>query len=236
MLPVALFILAAVTETRAAPDGECVVLLHGLARTARSMTKLGDALQGRGYQVINVDYPSRKHGIAELAELAIGATLRRAESQRCERVHFVTHSLGGILVRYYLRQQCIANLGRVVMLAPPNQGSEVVDQFGKLPGFTLLNGPAGHELGTGADSIPLQLGAVDYPVGVIAGTRSVNPLLSTALPPPHDGKVSLPRARVEGMSDFLSVPVSHPFIMRNDAVIAAVLRFLATGAFAEDSR
>jgi triacylglycerol esterase/lipase EstA (alpha/beta hydrolase family) len=226
-----LFALAAADHPAPPHGDECVVLLHGLARSARSMQTLQRALRARGYQVENIDYPSRKHGIAVLAELAIGDALARCATTQVRRIHFVTHSLGGILVRYYLTHHRIGKLGRVVMLAPPNQGSEVVDRFGTLPGYRWLNGPAGFELGTRHDSIPLQLGAVDYPVGVIAGTRSVNPILSMALPAPDDGKVSLPRAKLAGMRDFLSVPVSHPFIMRNAAVIQQVIRFLETECF-----
>lgn len=216
------------------PSDECVILLHGLARTARSMARLAAALRDAGYRVVNVDYPSRKHDIATLARLSIGDTLARENLARYARLHFVTHSLGGILVRHYLKMQRPANLGRVVMLAPPNQGSEVVDAFSRVPGYAFINGPAGFELGTRDDSVPRQLGAVDYPVGVIAGTRSVNPILSTALPSPDDGKVSLAATQVEGMHDFLSLPVAHPFIMRHPQVIAQVRNFLATGAFKHD--
>ncbi len=235
ILPIAFIALAVASTADAQATQQCVVLLHGLARSAQSMRKLETALNQQGYQVVNVDYPSRKHGIAELADIAIGTTLARSQLQRCDTIHFVTHSLGGILVRYYLKHHRVGKLGRVVMLAPPNQGSEVVDHFGKLPGYNFINGPAGQQLGTREDSIPVQLGPVDFPLGVIAGTRSINPILSTALPGPNDGKVALERAKVDGMSDFLSVPVSHPFIMRNPTVIAAVIHFLATGAFAHDT-
>lgn len=200
------------------------------------MHRLATRLRECGYRVDNVDYPSRRHGVPELAELAVGSALARCRAQSFRRLHFVTHSLGGVLVRQYLKSHRIANLGRVVMLAPPNQGSEVVDRFGRLPGFRFINGPAGLQLGTQGDSVPLQLGAVDYPVGVIAGTRSINPILSTALPSPDDGKVSVERARVEGMRDFLCVPVAHPFIMRNAAVIDEVLHFLAHGNFTHAAR
>ncbi len=227
----ALLFLAFVSLPAAAAPVDCVVLLHGLARTAGSMEKLATALRDHGYEVANVDYPSRHFGIAELAGLAIGEGLLRCDAVQAPKIHFVTHSLGGILVRYYLKHDSIANLGRVVMLAPPNHGSEVVNHFGQLPGYRLLNGPAGFELGTDARSIPLQLGAVDYAVGVIAGTRSINPILSSVLSNPDDGKVSVQSARLDGMTDFLTVPASHPFIMRNAAVISQVVHFLQTGTF-----
>lgn len=218
-----------------AAHADCVILLHGLARTARSMEELESAFAQRGYKVANVDYPSREQPIETLAGDAIQAGLALCHMEGDEKVHFVTHSMGGILVRYYLRKNTLPNLGRVVMLAPPNGGSEVVDHLRDVPGFELLNGPAGMELGTDAQSVPVRLGPVTYPVGVIAGTRSVNPILSQYLPNPDDGKVSVESAKVEGMADFITLPVPHPFIMRSDEAIRQALAFVETGAFIHDS-
>jgi pimeloyl-ACP methyl ester carboxylesterase len=208
---------------------DCVVLLHGLARTSSSMAPLSQALTKAGYRVVNVDYPSREKPIEELAPLAIGSGLEGCRPD--SRIHFVTHSLGGILVRYYLANNDVAKLGRVVMIAPPNQGSEVVDNLGNIPGFTEFNGPAGAQLGTGINSVPLSLGPVDYEVGIIAGTESVNIILSQYLPNPDDGKVSVASTRVEGMQDFIKVPYSHPFIMRAPLVIKQTQAFLTRGKF-----
>lgn len=209
----------------------CVILLHGLARTSASMWPMAEALEAQGYRVANIDYPSREHPIEVLAPLAVGAGLAQCRSQSATLIHVVTHSLGGILLRAYLHERDIPELGRVVMLGPPNRGSEVVDQFAGVPGFEALNGPAGAQLGTGPDSVPLQLGRVDFVVGVIAGTASINPILSTAFDGPNDGKVSVSRAKVDGMSDFVALPVSHPFLMRDDTAIRQTLAFLRTGRF-----
>jgi len=111
---------------------------------------------------------------------------------------------------------------------------QVVDKFGDLPGYNLLNGPAGSQLGTGEASVPLQLGPVTVNVGVIAGTKTFNPILSQVLPNPDDGKVSVYSARVEDMCGFLTVPVSHPFIMKEDLVIKQVLHYLRNGVFSGD--
>jgi triacylglycerol lipase len=208
---------------------ECVVLLHGLARSPSSMNKLADAFSERGYTVANVGYPSRTLPVEELAALATEAGLSRCAAD--DTVHFVTHSLGGILVRYFLAHDDIDNLGRVVMLAPPNHGSKVVDRLRNFPGFKLLNGPAGRQLGTDRESVPLQLGPVDYEVGVIAGTKTVNLILSQFLERPNDGKVSVRSARVEGMKAFITVPHSHPFIMNAPGVIAQAISFIETGEF-----
>jgi pimeloyl-ACP methyl ester carboxylesterase len=210
---------------------ECVILLHGLARTHKSMIPLATQLQARGYKVVNVDYASRNFPIAELAQKAIPPALAQCRAEPSSRIHFVTHSLGGILVRQYLSQQPIPELARVVMLAPPNKGSEVVDWLKHAPGFGLINGPAGKELGTDKNSLPNTLGKVDFELGVIAGTRSINLLLSLYLPNPDDGKVSLESTKIEGMQDFISLAVSHPYIMKDDKAIAQIIYFLVHGKF-----
>lgn len=218
-----------------APTGvgaaECVVLVHGLNRSEHSMVKLQDALQTDGYATINVAYPSRTKPVDELAEPYIGRAVADCRTAGAERIHFVTHSMGGILVRYYLAHETMGDLGRVVMLGPPNQGSEVVDALKDVPGFETINGPAGRQLGTDAASIPQQLGPVTYPVGVIIGNRSINPLLSLLIPGEDDGKVSVERAKVEGMTDFLVVPHTHPLIMNSEQVIHQTCHFLRRGAF-----
>lgn len=212
---------------------DCVVLLHGLLRSSAAMDKMAEALAEHDYQVANVDYPSRHKTIEELAPEAVEAGLARCEGE--QPVHFVGHSLGGILVRYYLAENELPTLGRVVMLGSPNQGSEVIDNLGEVPGFRKLNGPAAAQLGTDENSVPLSLGPVDYEVGIIAGTRTINVILSQYLPNPDDGKVSVASAKVDGMTDFLAVPHSHPFIMKNDNVIAQTIHFLEHGKFRHES-
>jgi len=213
---------------------ECVVLLHGLARTASSMNIMQQSLSLQGYKVVNIDYPSRKNDIETLAELAVSQGVNACHDVNAEKIHFVTHSLGGILVRQYVDQHSLPLLGRVVMLGPPNQGSEVVDNLKNMPGFELLNGPAGMQLGTDESDFVANLGPVDFELGVIAGSKSINLILSTFLPNPDDGKVSAKRAAVKGMCDFVILPVTHPMMMRDREVINHVLHFLQTGRFEGD--
>jgi hypothetical protein len=219
------------SEQLGAAKSECVILLHGLARTSKSMLPLAEQLRAQHYVVVNVDYPSRDFPIATLAEKAIAPALANCRQYPISGIHFVTHSLGGILVRQYLSLQKIPELKRVVMLAPPNKGSHVVDNLKNLPPYDWLNGPAGQELGTEPTSLPNSLGAVDFDLGVIAGTNSVNLLLSLYLPNPDDGKVSVEHTKIDGMRDFISLPVSHPYIMKDETAIAQIIHYLQHGQF-----
>jgi pimeloyl-ACP methyl ester carboxylesterase len=213
-------------------DSEAIILLHGLTRTSRSMNKAAKLLAAYGYKIINVDYPSRSADISALAQQYIAQALKQCETEEVKKIHFLTHSMGGILLRDYLATNNIDKLGRVVMLAPPNQGSEVVDKLGGLKLFYILNGPAGLQLGTDSSSVPNRLGPVNFQLGVIAGKRTVNPFLSMLIPGINDGKVSVSRAQVAGMKDFIVMPYSHPFIMQHEAVIQQALHFIQQGYFA----
>lgn len=210
---------------------QCVILLHGLARTHLSMQAMEKALYKQGYQVINVSYPSRELPVGELAQIAVEQGLNRCQLNSSDAVNFVTHSLGGILLRQYCQTHKIPGLKRVVMLGPPNKGSEAVDKLRDFPGYTLLNGPAGRELGTTQLDLPKKLGPVNFELGVIAGKRSINLLLSQLIPRPNDGKVSVESTQIEGMKDFITLPVTHTFMMRNPQVIQQTLHFLQHGEF-----
>ena len=217
-----------------ATAAECVVLLHGLARTSSSMNKMEDALQEEGYTTANIDYPSREFEIAELANIAVEEGLKTCRAKDdIEKIHFVTHSLGGILVRQYLSTAPIDELGRVVMLGPPNQGSNAADDLDGVPGFDWMNGPAGRQLGKGEASVPLALGPVNFELGVIAGNRTIDPITSAVLDNPDDGRVSVEDTKVEGMDDFVIVEHSHAFMMRMRKPIQLTKAFLHSGSFDE---
>lgn len=244
---------AATVTTRGNPKGQPVVLLHGLARSAGSMEKMAAQLASAGYAVCNIDYPSRKYRIEVLAKDYVAPAIRRCFPKPTAPIAFVTHSMGGIVLRQLAATKAVSSIGRAVMLSPPNQGSAVVDRLGGLAPFRWLNGPAGAQLATiGANTVgarhalpqqpnairarhalPLleQLGPAPFELGIITGTRSINLLLSLLLTGPNDGKVTVESAQLQGMKAFLTVPVSHPFIMQNHAVMAETLYFLQHGTF-----
>ncbi len=217
----------------AAHADECVILLHGLARGSDSMNKMEKKLN-KYYRVVNYDYPSTREDIATLAETAIPEAVEKCGDT--ESILFVTHSMGGILVRQYLSNHTIENLGRVVMLGPPNHGSEIVDKLGEVPGFEMINGEAGKQLSTSSRSVPNTLGPVGFDLGVIAGKASFNPIYSAMLPGDDDGKVSTESTMVEGMNDHIELPASHTFMMRNPEVIAQALFYLKYGRFDRSDR
>jgi len=206
---------------------EYVILLHGLLRNKGSMKKMQRALEEGGYKVINHDYPSSKANVKTLALEEIPKALSLCDN--ASSIHFITHSMGGILLRAYLDEHSIEKLGHVVMLGPPNQGSEIVDKIGKAPGFRALNGPAGLDLGT--MGVAQRFKPIDFTLGVIAGTRTIDILGYLMLPRPNDGKVSVESTKIEGMKEHLIMKVTHTFMMQNANVIKQSIHFLKEGRF-----
>jgi hypothetical protein len=242
--------------TRPLP-GETVVLLHGLGLGSWAMKRFEHALRREGYQVVNLSYGSRWTPLEQLAGSWLPRMLHDTGADTAPRLHFVTHSMGGIVLRLWLYQQTAAithapdpgataatfpsplvaphhRLGRIIMLAPPNAGSEVADHLRGFPPFRWFTGVNGARLGTGPDSLPRSLGpwpASAGELGVIAGDHSFNPLFSAWLPGPDDGKVSVASTRLAGMSDFLVLRHSHTWIQWRRETVRQTCAFLRDGHF-----
>jgi alpha-beta hydrolase superfamily lysophospholipase len=227
-------IMLAASVALATPRQEAVVLLHGLGRTSWSMSRLARELEADGCQVVNLSYPSRSQSLEALAHDWLPARLRAAGVADAPAVHFVTHSMGGIVVRLWLRDQPPpANLGRIVMLAPPNAGSEVSDHLDAFPPFRWFTGANGRRLGTRPDALPRTLGAwpTRAPLGVIAGDRSLNPFFSAWLPGANDGKVTVAATHLAGETDHVVVHHSHTWLGWSRDTIEQVKTFLRTARF-----
>lgn len=222
-------LLSAGAATTAESAEDSVVLLHGLGRSATNMKILEWRLAARGYHVCNVGYDTR----VERIEIAVDAVRRSIEACRppSRRLHFVTHSLGGLVLRALLSAHDVPELGRAVMLAPPNRGSEIADRLRDLGWLGPVMGPLSIQLGTRDDDLPNRLPAPNLPFGVIAGNHWINPAGPIWLPSPHDGTVSVASTRLPGMQDHIVLPYTHTFIMNAAPVADQVEAFLRDGAF-----
>ncbi len=210
---------------------ECVILLHGLARTSASMKKLEKFFIADSFMVVNYDYPSTKEPIKKIARKYVNDAVCLCKKNSAKKIHFVTHSLGGIVTLQYLQSHKLPKGSRIVMLSPPSRGSELADYLKDFCLYKWMNGPAGQQLGTGPKSVPNMLKPVEPALGIITGDVSYNPVFSQILPGPDDGKVSVKRARFPGMDDFMVIHASHTFIMKNKQAMKQALFFIKNGRF-----
>lgn len=214
-------------------DGERVVfLVHGLWRTRFSLLRLELCLRRAGFTVVNRSYQTTKKPLPEHAADLAALVARSLEGRKVREVHFVTHSMGGLVTRYMLTHHDIPHPGRFVMLAPPNHGARKMELFKGVPLLRLFLGPyAASELGQGEDAIFREAGIPSLEFGIIAGGTGGPRGYSLYLDGDNDGTVRVEETRLEGAKDFLLVPHLHTFIMNARAVIDATIRFLETGRF-----
>ncbi|WP_223670793.1 esterase/lipase family protein [Kangiella shandongensis] len=210
---------------------EAVILIHGMGRSHRSMRKLEVFLKAKGYVTYNRSYPSTVANVERSAVHYINSALANISHESISTVHFVTHSLGGLLVRYFLSNHQMKKLGRIVMLSPPNQGSEVAERYRKHFWYKWITGIPGQQLYQNNNPLLKELKPLKTEVGIIAGTRSSDPWFNHAFEHPHDGKVSVNGAQLPEMKQMIQVPHGHTFIMNKASVKNHIANFLATGNF-----
>lgn len=218
-----------------AAKGDYVVLLHGMGRSAATMTRMQHYLEKRGYHVLNLSYASRKYGIEALAD-RIHPAIRDFNIDETQQIHFVGYSLGGLVTRAYIEKHRPENLGRVVTIGTPNEGSEVADTLHSRAAYRAFFGPAGQELTTESRTAGLTPGGMpkpDYELGCIAGDRTVDPISSfVIIGGPDDGKVSVKSATYPaGAKDHITLHANHTFIAMDLDVIKQVRHFIEHGEF-----
>jgi len=224
-------LLLATEESSGNNINECVIILHGIARTKWSMSKIDKYLAESGYKTVNMDYPSTRELIEHIAKKYVSKAVDQCTEEQVDKIHFVTHSMGGIVVRQYLQTNSVPEGSRLIMLSPPNQGSEVVDYLRDYFLYQWITGPAGQQLGTDNESLPNNLEPMEIEVGVITGDKSFNPWFSSIVSGPDDGTVSVERAQLKEMTDFIVVDSTHTFIMRDPHVHQQIFHFLQYGIF-----
>ncbi len=218
-------------------NGDYVILLHALAKGSRSMRKIERDLNDEGYTVINLSYPSTKHSIEDLSEKYLAKAIKKLCTDKKKKIHFVTYSLGGIIVRQYLQNHHKLNIDKIVMIAPPNKGSEVVDfmksNFLFKPFFHWFFGPAGQQLGTKKSSYVNSAleNTIHHEIGVIAGDSCINPFTPFLIKGPNDGRISVKNTKIKNMKDHIVIHSPHCFIASNDECIKQVSYFLSYGLF-----
>jgi triacylglycerol lipase len=222
------FIMLSSTSMASAPD--CVLLLHGLARTHHAMSSLESTLKQHDYLVVNRDYPSTKQSIETLAEYHIQPMIDACLIQQPEHIIVITHSLGGLVFEKYLETHALPELSHVVMLSPPHHGSPLANMLHHHFLYQTIMGPAGEELLTtdinNTSSIPKHV-----KFGIIAGNFNLVPFSHAVFHEENDGKVSVSSAKADNMTDFIVLPVSHTFMMNNHLTQRMILNFLQHGVF-----
>lgn len=229
-LLVCLLVLSASTAAETPPP-DCVVLLHGIGMRSYVMNRLESALGADGYRVVNLSYPSRQMPFEQIAGEYLPAQLKEHGVADAPHVHFVTHSMGSLIVRKFIQDSRPANLGRVVMIGPPNHGSTAADEAKENALLREFLGGNLVRLGTGEDAIVRTLGPADFDVGIIAGEVPVNPVFGRVLAGKNDGAVTVESAKLEGMHDFIVVPYSHTLMLWRSEVVDQVRAFLREGKF-----
>lgn len=230
-LCVGVLLLMFTAQLPAKPNGECVILLHGILANKHYMRPMAQYLQKHGYMTVNISYPSTKRELRELIAY-VKRDIDAIKTEPCTKLHFVGWSMGSFIIRGLLHQHSWDNLGRVVFLGPPSQGSELADALDNIPLYHHIFGPAGKQLRTNQEAIEKVIGTqADYPLGIIAGNLRLNPIASMILPGEHDGRVSVERTKLKGMDDHITLRVDHSFLPSNKTAKHQTRHFLEHGAF-----
>jgi pimeloyl-ACP methyl ester carboxylesterase len=215
-------------EDKSKKDG--VIVLHGIFRTKYSMRILANFLEKSGFNVLNIGYPSTRYSIENLADI-IKEEIELFSKDISGKLHFVGYSMGGLLIRSYLKKYRPKNLGRVVMIGTPNKGSEVADFLKNFFLYKMLYGPAGQQLITMQENFSKIYAPIDFELGIISGNKPLLPLSSLLIRTPHDGLVSIESSKIDEAKDHIIIPSNHTLFPYNKEMCKQVVYFLNIGKF-----
>ncbi len=212
---------------------DCVILLHGLMRSSGSMSAIDSRLKQASYKTVNMNYASHRYSISDLADQTIPEAIRQCEaSSELDRIHVITHSMGGLVIRDFLARNTAVKFDKVIMLGPPNQGSELIDFYARFPGFLKVAGPAAVQLSTSYQAersyVVNDSEQKSYELIVIAGNKSINPILSWIIPGEDDGKVAVDRTYIDGVDHHIILPANHAMMMYNKIALDTMIKLLDT--------
>lgn len=206
-----------------------VVLLHGILKSSKCMKSFEKAFLECNYKVLNIDYPSTKLDILSIVDFIKPQIIEFSNS--VDRLHFVGHSLGGLIIRTLLNQYNFTNLGRVVLIGTPNKGTKLADFFKNFWLYKKLFGPAGQQLTTNQKDIKTSLGNIKYEMGIIAGLFKYNFFTNLIIKSPSDGLVSIESTKTDGTKQHIIIPSEHLKLTKNKRVIEHTIKFIETGSF-----
>lgn len=223
-------------STQSNSGSDYVVLLHGLWNKSSRLADFEDYFEGKNYQVLNLDYPSTEYSIEELEEKYLRPVLKAIPLNKGQRVHFVTHSMGGILLRQFFRENEFDPAGRVVMISPPNQGSQWADRLKESDFYRSMAGPAAFDLRTRNNNFLKNLGPANFYLGVIGGNKSYFEGSEDTLPGANDGMVTIESMKLDGMKDMVIIHEHHRGLTENQEAMEQAEYFIIHGKFNHSSK
>ncbi len=220
---------------KSSSKSEYVVILHGIFVNAYYMHSLASYLANKGYEVINISYPSTKYNLEEIANF-VEKEIKKYVTEHDRTVNFIGYSLGGVVLRVLFNQYRPQCMGRVVQIGTPNKGSEVADHYKNSKFFGWLLGPIIKELVTDQEHVKHLFAPVDYQLGIIASKKSRNNLFRKLFDGEHDGLVSVSSALLEGSKDNCVVDATHEFMPFNRTIIEQTAAFIEDGHFKPNNK
>ncbi len=208
---------------------QLIFLIHGINSSPKDFKKMETAFKSYDYKVINFGYHSKVYTVNQIADNFLKRKI--ASVSQNDTINFITHSLGAIVLRAYLRDNKPKNIGKIVMIAPPNQGSEVANFFKDFFLYKIFYHKSGASLSyNGIKKLALP-NCDNYFCGIIAGTHTQLPFFSIFIKGEDDGKISVERTKLKGMKDFITLPYPHDTILKKQETIIQCKEFIKNGKF-----